>query len=275
MQQSCHRIRTLWLTSASDGPDAMVDTEQWLMAAQQRLTEAAAAQTVVVTDSQRIVSLAIGMGLPCIGIEAGADRLSAPFIFEDPGQIDEAAVEMAYCRFHGLPLIIAQTARLRIREMTEADIGLALEWAAEAAEAFCGEVTKAHWQRQIDTVYPLFGYGIWLIEVAVVQEVEKRIEEEIEKRIEKHWRPIGLVGFGTEEIPDLGFFVCQQWRRLGMAFEAAEAAIAYMQEQGYRQLVCEIDKRNVASQRLAARLGFTRQGSAAGDDRREQWCRKM
>lgn len=245
-----------------------MDTEQWLMVAQQRLTEATAAQTVVVTDSQRIVSLAIGMGLPCIGIEAGADRLSAPFIFEDPGQIDEAAVEMAYCRFHGLPLIIAQTARLRIREMTEADIRLTLEWAAEAAEAFCGEVTKAHWQRQIDTVYPLLGYGIWLIEA-------KAGRKTADNERQKQWQPIGLVGFGAEEIPSLGFFVCQQWRCLGMAFEAAEAAIAYMQEQGYRQLVCEIDKRNVASQRLAAKLGFTRQGSAAGDDRREQWCRKM
>lgn len=215
------------------------------MVAQQRLTEATAAQAVVVTDSQRIISLAMEVGLPCIGIEAGADRLSAPFIFEDPGQIDEEAIETAYCRFHGLPLVIAQTERLRIRELSAADFALVLEWAAAAESAFCESLTMERLCKQVDTVYPLFGYGIWLIEMDT-------------DSAKKRWQPVGLVGFGTDEVPTLGYFVCEGQRRQHIAFEACEAALAYLRELGCCRIDCRIAKDNLASQGLAEKLGFIR-----------------
>lgn len=90
-------------------------------------------------------------------------------------------------------------------------------------------------------------------------------------------RMIGHIGFHTAPDPEylrewstgaveFGFTVFEPFRRQGFASEAAKALMGWAaQEHGVARFVVSIRPDNVASQRLAAGLGFVRIGSAMDD----------
>ncbi|MDY5741954.1 MAG: GNAT family N-acetyltransferase [Lachnospiraceae bacterium] len=200
---------------------------------------------VVVTDRQAMVAEACAAGLPCIGIERGVERLSAPYIYESETDIDREAIERAYRRFHQLPLTIAKTKRLTIRELSEADFEFVLTLADSDPAAADERLTGEKLSSQIRVAYPFYGFGIWLIESAPGQRDDKL-------------RPIGILSFSPDAMPAIGYQLLPEERGQGLAAEAAAAGLAYMRELGYEAFVCRIAADNKASQRVAEKLGFVR-----------------
>lgn len=70
-------------------------------------------------------------------------------------------------------------------------------------------------------------------------------------------RPIGLITFIRAAVPGMGYIVAKDYWKQGYGTEAASAALTIgFQALGFDRLELWIDERNLASQRLAARLGF-------------------
>lgn len=142
------------------------------------------------------------------------------------------------------------TARLRFREMTAADLqfmaGLlgderVMEFYPRAKSP---EEVRAwiEWNR---TLYRTRGFGLWLIELAGAHEL------------------VGDCGItpqvldGVEEI-ELGYHVHPDFQGRGFATEAAAAVLMHARSVlGQRRVVAIIDPRNEPSQRVARRVGLS------------------
>jgi RimJ/RimL family protein N-acetyltransferase len=75
------------------------------------------------------------------------------------------------------------------------------------------------------------------------------------------WRGFGPE-LGMDDVAEAGWIVHRDWHRQGVAREVMEATLAWFdQTHGPRRVACMIEEGNVASERLAARLGFVRYAS--------------
>ncbi len=74
------------------------------------------------------------------------------------------------------------------------------------------------------------------------------------------WTPVGV---------EMGWTVLPAWRGRGIATEAVAALVAWALEQGVSGVVAGIDPANLASQRVAERVGFHRVAAVDDDDERE------
>jgi len=143
-----------------------------------------------------------------------------------------------------------ETARLVLRELTIADAPFILallndpEWLRHIgdrnvrtladAEAFIVDRLMAHYRER--------GFGFWLV-------VAKN-----------DGASIGMCGLikreGLDDI-DVGYAFLPAYRGMGLAFEAAGAAVAYARDRlGLKRLVAITGEENAASARLLERLGL-------------------
>lgn len=74
---------------------------------------------------------------------------------------------------------------------------------------------------------------------------------------------------GLDDVPEAGWIVRHDWWGKGLASEVMRAALAWFDEtHGPRRVACMIEQGNVASERIAARLGFVEYHRAeAGEER--------
>lgn len=78
------------------------------------------------------------------------------------------------------------------------------------------------------------------------------------------WRGFGQ---GMDDVPEAGWIVRQDWWGRGVAGEVMRAVIPWFDEtQGQQRIACMIEQGNVASERLAAALGFVRYGRHQAED---------
>ncbi|MEL6530270.1 MAG: GNAT family protein [Pseudomonadota bacterium] len=63
-----------------------------------------------------------------------------------------------------------------------------------------------------------------------------------------------------EDVEEIGYIVCADRQKDGVARECVETLVDYLFNAGVRKLTAEVDTRNVGSVRLLERLGFTREG---------------
>jgi RimJ/RimL family protein N-acetyltransferase len=135
---------------------------------------------------------------------------------------------------HMLP---ADTHRLRFREMTDADL------ADIATLELGGGADPAHWIAWNRRSYADRGYGLWIIETHAGEFV-------------------GDCGLTMQEVEgerllEAGWHVRSSHRRQGYAAEAAAAVREVARIAGTGHLIAIIRPHNVASQRVAARIGMT------------------
>lgn len=179
-----------------------------------------------------------GMGFPC-----GA------YCVESMDDIDERYLERVYRRFAGLPWDIAQTKRLKIREITVADVARLYELYRDGSiTRYMGalfpdpEQEKAYTEDYIKNVYGFYGYGMWVLEEKAGGRVIGRAGLEYREGFE------GL---------ELGYMLGVDYQHMGYAYEACRAIISYgVSELGQKEYCSFVDRENAASIRLCERLGF-------------------
>lgn len=96
----------------------------------------------------------------------------------------------------------------------------------------------------INNMYNFYGYGIW----AVVRKEDDII--------------IGRAGLSNREVDgenklELGYIIDEQYQNQGYAYEACKAICDFVKEKLFEnEIVCFIRKENIASIKLAEKLGF-------------------
>ena len=164
----------------------------------------------------------------------------------------------------GLPLLIGETERLFLRELSEEDLpairGLKLwETDAKLLGASAGQLCDAVFLRSyVRNQYPLFGFGIWGVFVKNSPDVTGGAPGNEAGTL------AGLAGFGmpeedtdtdTEGIPELGYYISPSFRRKGYAEEACRLCLLYAGEElGLEQVLLRVRAENRASLMLGKKL---------------------
>ena len=208
---------------------------------------------VRITDSPAMAADYAKRNIPYIVVLNEQNRAEAfpsgAYCVEHAEDINDAYRERVYRRFRGLPWDIAETERLRIREITVEDVPRLYElYRYESVTRYMEplfpemekeiEYTKAY----IENVYKFYGYGMWVI-------VQK-----------KSGAVIGRVGLEHKEGFDgleLGFMLGTAYQHCGYAYEACRAVLEYgMEYLCVARFYAFINEGNIASIRLCERLGF-------------------
>lgn len=156
-------------------------------------------------------------------------------------------LEQVYRRHIGAPWDILETERLLIREMTEEDLDdLYRIHDQPGIEGFVAplesdrEKQKEILHSYIRKVYPVFGFGMWMI-------IEKGTG-----------RSIGRAGLQMEkeDCPELGFIIEASAQRKGYCMEACRAVLKYgLEELGMEKICAVVTEKNLPSRSFCRRLG--------------------
>ena len=183
-----------------------------------------------------------------------------------PEAVTPRRITDAARRKSGLPLLIGETERLILRELSEEDLpairGLKL-WEADAKllGASAGQLCDAVFLRSyVRNQYPLFGFGIWGVFVKNSPDVIGGGTGDEAGTL------AGLAGFGMpeeetdtetarEEIPELGYYIAPSFQRKGYAEEACRLCLLYAGEElGLEEVLLRVRAENRASLMLGRKL---------------------
>lgn len=223
-------------------------------------------EVLCLVETDREEKIALDLGLFCVGYlnpSLPKERLSGcRILFEGFQEIDRSFLQNIHTRAMGFPVLIAETKRLLIREMTLSDLDeinalyreepsmtLSPEFVLERQEE--EEKIKAY----ITYMYGLYQFGMWVV-------IEKQRQE-----------MIGRVGFGIanyldfSEI-DMGYLIARRYRQRGYGEEACRAALTYgKQVLDFPGVSAYIERENSNSRYLAEKLGFSEKQSFDYQDR--------
>lgn len=197
---------------------------------------------------------------------AGEVFSGAPYIVQEPDQVEADSYVKMYQRGAGLPWTILETERCLVREFTVDDLDGIYALYDGQARTFLEppsddrsherEILSAYIQR----IYGLYGFGHW----AVISREEPgtligRVGySAITDRQEREAQALGI------PLPDVdfGFLIGARWRRQGIAGEVCRALLRYgISEIGFTCIRADARNDNTASIRLLTELGFEAVGS--------------
>ena len=167
-----------------------------------------------------------------------------------------------------------KTSRLTLRLMTEQFMRACLEKRVGDAERLLGASIGSAWfeemgflamrveQLRQDPDYAIWGPRAVVLESAVLETRPRVIEARMIGHIGFHGKP--NQPYLLEFVPDgieFGYTIDGAYRRQGFALEASLALMRWAAlEHGIRRFVLSVSPDNVASQGLAAKLGFQKVG---------------
>lgn len=175
------------------------------------------------------------------------------YCVENLSDIDAEYLDRVYRRFKGIPWDIAETPRLKIREIKVEDVARLYElYSDERITQYMEPLFRdpgqetAYTREYIKNVYGFYGYGMWIIENKETGQVIGRAGLEYKE------------GFDGLE---LGFMLGVDYQHKGYAYEACSAVLRYgISELGQNRYYALTDEQNAASVSLCRRLGFTKKG---------------
>lgn len=212
-------------------------------------------ETVVIEDSHNGCLAAKAAGIPCVGyvnLHSGKQDLSsADVLLESFEGIDERFFHHILTRSLGMPVTIADTKRLLIRELTPDDIkaiySIYMDPDIQKYIPDIDDYLAVEMEKQlayIRNVYSFYGYGVW----GVFSKTSKKL--------------IGKCGLenlmvdGKEEIT-LSYLLDTKYWGYGYALECCRAVFDYAKEQlNIKRIVAVIDKENARSIKTAKNLGM-------------------
>jgi ribosomal-protein-alanine N-acetyltransferase len=151
-----------------------------------------------------------------------------------------------------IPSVILETERLSFRRLTLDDLDnlFALYHSPDVRKYYSEgipnyEETRRELEWIVNECYPKYGFGMW---ATILKETGKFIGR------------CGLCPMdieGKEEI-EVAYMLDSQYWGQGLATEAAQAILHYGFEQvGLKRLICVINPDNIASARVAEKIGMT------------------
>ena len=217
-------------------------------------------ELVLVTDDSALAQALTENEICVIGFQHGAEAGSffqgtelVLFSFED---LDAVFFRNVLKHFHHLPVYIAETERLVLRESIAEDFDAILRMSREltpdaTTDVFSGdpEAEREKFLRYIQYAYSFFGFGLWTV-------LERQSGAVIGR--------CGLMPATDRRTPEgrveLGYLIAREMRGKGYALEACRAVLDF----AFRELECGeiyagIGGGNTESIRLARRLGFSRE----------------
>lgn len=141
---------------------------------------------LVLTDDREFAEQISELGIACVGVAGESDVFfnGADLVVEEPEKLELQELEEYLHRYHGLPVTIARTRRLTLREMivddwqvlNRIDHQSGMEKARQDAEE-TDSFEKSRLESYIGSQYRLYGYGLW----SVVLDKERTDSEEKER----------------------------------------------------------------------------------------------
>ena len=141
---------------------------------------------LVLTDDRELAEQISKLGIACVGVAGESDAFfnGTDLVVEEPEKLELQELEKYLQRYHGLPVTIARTRRLTLREMivddwrvlSRIDHQSGMEKARQDAEE-TDSFEKSRLESYIGGQYRLYGYGLW----SVVLDKERTDSEEKER----------------------------------------------------------------------------------------------
>lgn len=147
-------------------------------------------------------------------------------------------------------MMILETERLKIREITESDAGFILDLLNQPSfinnigdrNVRTLEQSAEFIENRFRAAYAKFGFGLYAVE------------------LKETGAPIGICGFVKRDYladADIGFAFLPQYERRGYGFESASAMLDYGRETlNFKQVAAIVSPHNEASAKLLEKLGL-------------------
>lgn len=228
----------------------------------------------LVTDDPQLALEMEKRGVCCIGYQDSSDPTYFPgaeaVITSFEELLPSFFLQICY-HFYGIPLVIARTERLVIRESTMEDFPELYRISREEGndrytETMCGEwdVEREKFQAYIRQVYAYYGFGLWTVLEKETGKIVGRCGlflPSSERKEATVWTK--GTSSNTEEIHgtqhgmEMGYLIGKAYRRRGYAFEMCSAVLEYAAENFEDMpIYVRIHRENAASRKLAEKLGF-------------------
>lgn len=206
-----------------------------------RIPKAPADYIWIVSNRQQ-KQIADSLGIASVG----EPQCGTHYAVESLAELDIEYLERVRRRYNHIPWDIGETDRCLIRELSLADLPALYELydkpgMTDFVEPLYDYETELEYQKAyIENMYDFYEYGMWLV-----------FSKETGK----------LIGRAGLEHNEMGYMIAPEFQNLGYATEVCRFIVDYARKNtDFEELYCRIDEKNVASVRLAKRLGFVRNG---------------
>lgn len=221
-------------------------------------------ECLILEDSGNGCRAAKAAGIVCAAYfnpDSGKQDLSpADVVIEGYEEIDGAFLEKVYCHGRHLPALVCETERLRIREMTEQDIPKMMEITSQGTPDTAEGMAKSL-EEELEAfpsyrkyMYEMCDMGYWVLEDKETGTIVGRAG--VEPKIWNH----------NSSVVELGYLIDEKHRGKGFAYEACRGILEEAKRRGAVYLYCRIRSANLASKKLARKLGFSKIDYRLEDD---------
>lgn len=177
------------------------------------------------------------------------DFFHVPYVLEGLEGLGFLDFQHIYERYAKIPWTILETERLIVREITVDDLDALYQiYSDELIQKFVGslyedpEEEKAYLEQYIETVYPFFGYGMWIIQEKTTAHV------------------VGRAGFNFRDSYDgmeLGYLIGKESRNKGYATEVCRGILDYVKREFHpKEIRALTTKDNDSSKKVLEKIGF-------------------
>ena len=211
-----------------------------------RIPKAPADYIWIISNRQQ-KQIADSLGIASVGEPQCGTR----YAVESLAELDIEYLERVRRRYNHIPWDIGETDRCLIRELSLSDLPALYELydkpgMTDFVEPLYDYETELEYQKAyIENMYGFYDYGMWLV-----------FSKETGK----------LIGRAGLEHNEMGYMIAPEFQNLGYATEVCRFIVDYARKNtDFEELYCRIDEKNVASVRLAKRLGFVRNGQIGNE----------
>ena len=222
--------------------------------------------TLVITDDDCVALCCENQGIVCVGYCPPETRdyyfPHVQMVFESFEGMERQTLEQYFRRQKGLPVWIAATARLCIRESLPGDFEMLRRMEQEAGWRSDVTETEEKYLSYLKYAYSFYGYGYWTVTLRETGEIvgwcgfTEWVQENTDPDFVYGKMDHPVVRPEQPEL-ELGYLVAKKHRGKGIALEMCRIVLAYgFETLDAARIWVRIENSNHASLRLAEKLGF-------------------
>lgn len=206
--------------------------------------------SLVITNDMEKLDTALNDGYAVVFLsDSESFAEGVKYVAQELDDCDYEYCNEAFCRQKGLPLLVFETERTTVREITVEDLPELYElYDDESIRKYVEPLydynkEKEFTENYIMNMYAFYGFGLWIV------------------RDKKNGRIIGRTGLEIrsidgEERLELGYIIAKEYRRQGYAFEVCRAVLEYAFDRlEAKEVFIIVQSANLPSIRLAEKLG--------------------